>query len=97
MHHLRVIWNQSFGAAVDGPGSLLNYQGHPVERLTPDLHVTIPGAKRWAYRSRKVNQQNCIRLGCGGRQLNAAKRSKCGHTAGHLSRRAPTNRSAATI
>ena len=44
MHHLRVIWNQSFGAAVDGPGSLLNYQGHPVERLTPDLHVTVPGA-----------------------------------------------------
>ena len=44
MHHLRVIWNQSFGASVDGPGSLLNYQGHPVERLTPDRHVTIPSA-----------------------------------------------------
>jgi hypothetical protein len=27
-------------AAVDGPGSLLNYQGHPVERLTPDRGVT---------------------------------------------------------
>ena len=42
MHHLRVIWNQSFGASVDGPGSLLNYQGHPVERLTPDRDVTNP-------------------------------------------------------
>jgi hypothetical protein len=29
-------------AAVDGPGSLLNYQGHPVERLTPDRGVTNP-------------------------------------------------------
>jgi hypothetical protein len=31
-------------AAVDGPGSLLNYQGHPVERLTPDRDVTNPDA-----------------------------------------------------
>jgi hypothetical protein len=31
------------GAAVDGPGSLLNYQGHPVDRLTPGRDVTNPG------------------------------------------------------
>ena len=36
--------NGHTGAAVDGPRSLLNYQGHPVERLTPDRHVTIPSA-----------------------------------------------------
>ena len=29
-----------FGAAANGPGSLLNFQGHPVERLTPARGVT---------------------------------------------------------
>ena len=32
----------TLGAAVDGPGSLLNYQGHPLDRLTPDRDVTNP-------------------------------------------------------
>jgi len=34
--------NGHTGAAVDGPGSLLNYQGHPLDRLTPDRDVTNP-------------------------------------------------------
>lgn len=36
------ITTLELGAAIDGPGSLLNYQGHPVERLTPDRNVTNP-------------------------------------------------------
>lgn len=34
--------NGHTGEAVDGPGSLLNYQGHPLDRLTPDRDVTNP-------------------------------------------------------
>ena len=30
------------GRRSNGPGSLLNYQGHPLDRLTPNRDVTNP-------------------------------------------------------
>jgi hypothetical protein len=41
MHRFCVI-AMGVCAAIDGPGSLLNFQGHPVERLTPARGVTYP-------------------------------------------------------
>jgi hypothetical protein len=44
-------------AAVDGPGSLLNFQGHPVDRLTSDRDVTYPSADAWETHSHRNGTQ----------------------------------------